>query len=435
MILILTEFIIENPHPLEIDLERIPLSFQLSIPSNMNENTIPIVVLHGYGDYANSPYMNSLHESMTKKHNVAIITVNYVGTFSNVSFDDKLSPYEFLNTTFVIEEGDNKKSFINILRGINNNDQNLINFLYEQKAIMHKDFRPYTRTIQLLIIKIESDICDAKYIYERIFEIGFNKGIATFVSSTKGDHNDFGVIQTIDVLTAIVHIKTLKKYHNISWDKLSVIGSSHGGYLASMCAKFAPNTFQTVINNAGWVQPNEEVDILCKYPSNTYFNTLVFSNKRENYWSDEQDNINYFSHNHRIIRSLDVDIHLKEQYKQSNQTNICRYIFSHTNNDTLISIDEKDQFIVNFNKYFNNTQYIRLDNKEQLDGKTFKSLDHGAKVSLKGLIIDYIINNKYNKQIDKNDFDLKSSIQYTCDDGYYLINYNSKYPKISFHKQ
>lgn len=431
----MTEFILEKPHPLEVDKQRIPLSFFISTPEKPNNNTIPVVVLHGFGDYANSNYMRSIHSSLTSKYNISIITVNYVGTFSKVKFfyNDSDKPYDFLDYSLNLEQGDNKKRFLDILNGLLNNQSNIIDFLLKNKVIENGDFTPYKRTLKLLIFKIENNSCDGIYIVERLYEMKFKNALAIMDSDTIGDHQDFGVIQAIDILTSLSHIKSIDNYKKLDWSKLSVVGTSHGGYLASMCDKLAPNTFNTILNNAGWLY-SMKYEIFQKTVTSNYASELLFSCNENNYWEKDIHSNNFFNKQHKEIRSLINIDHIIQQKEQTLISNNKLYIFSHTLNDEIIPIKDKDNYINIINKYYSNINYIRLDDKDKLDGKTFKTFEHGANVSLKGLVIDFIVNNTYNKSIKQNDFDLKSNITYNCTSGKYIINYTDKYPKISFIK-
>ena len=424
------EFIIEKPHDLEVNKNRTPLSFHFSTPEFFDENTIPIVVLHGFSEYSGSEYMNSLHKSLTKKYNVAIITVNYIGTFTKIRFINNDAPYDFINFSSTITEGENKVTFLRILYALLNDNSGTVDYLNKINAIEHSDFTPYKRTLHELIVKIENNLCDGIYVIDRLYEMGFKTPITKITTNTQNDHQDFGVIQTIDILTAISHIKSIEEYQNINWSRLSIVGSSHGGYLASMCDKFAPNTFNMIVNNSGWLYCNSGEILNTKFK--TFYLDMMYLSSEDSYWSDDPENINFFDKRHGEIRSLLNSEHIKEQKIQTINIDNKQYIFSHTIDDHLIPIDKKDTYIDTIEDNYNHINYIRVDNHDKLDGKTFKSLEHGADASLKGLVIDFIINNNFDKSIDENDFDLQSIIKYSCTDGSYIINFTEKYPTISF---
>jgi hypothetical protein len=424
------EYIIKKPHQLEVDIKRIPLSFQISVPENMSKKTIPIVVLHGYGECANSDYMKSVHRSLSSNYDVAIITVNYIGTFIKTIFmDEGTKPYDFLKCDLEIIEGESKNTFLRVLKALSNNNESIMKILIENKIVSHDDFQPNIKAINLLINKITNKECTGMYVLERLYEMGFTKAIINLMRTSEGDHQDFGLIQAIDVMTAISHIKNEDAYRDINWSKLSIVGTSHGGYIASMCDKIAPNTFNMIINNSGWLYVRKN-EILPGYTELKLLN-VSFNSFENNYWSAFDGDRNYFSSRHEEIRSLINIKHIYEQKEQTKNLNSKKYVFIHTSDDHLIPLEEKDAYIEDANN-IGSLEYIRIDKKSKLDGRTFKSLRHGGDASLKGLVIDYVVKYEFNSQIEKNDFDLKSIIEYKCTNGTYSINYTNKYPKIEF---
>lgn len=428
----MTEFILNNSHSPEIDIERLPLSFFISTPSDIDKVTIPIVVLHGFGDYANSIYMQSLHKSLTSNYNVAIITVNYIGTFSKVFYtnsdSDKL--YEFLNYTFDLTPGDNKKTFLQILYALSSNNNEIIKYLHSKNCTICTDFTPYKRMIDLLIYKIENNLCNGHYVIERLYEMGFTNAITSFDYQLKNDYQDFGPVQAIDVLTAIAHLRNHQKYKDLNWKKLAIVGTSHGAYVSSMCDKIAPNTFQTIVNNSGWIKSISS-ELFSNSSTMTYSSILTYSTNTLPLWSPEPNNPNSFSLRHQQIRDLTNSTHIQEQINQTYHKNNKRYYFSHTINDSIVPLEDKDNYISLIKNYFKHTEYLRLDDTSKLNMQTFKSLEHGASASLKGLVIDYVIK-KENNSLVTTDFTMNNKILYSCENGYYIINFSKNYPSLVF---
>lgn len=420
-------YTIQNPHKLEVKEKRIPLTYFVSIPDKIDKNTIPIVVLHGFGDYASSKYMLSLHKTLSR-YNLAIITINYVGTFTKVTLNKKDLSYPFLEQYFQIED---KKDFLKFLKAILTNPVEMNKILKQNNFINNNiDINNYLLDIKELFYNIQNNSYNGMYVLKTLENIGFNSSFSDFISDTKGDHQDFGLIQAIDVLTVIADLKQNKEYQNINWSKLSIVGSSHGGYIASMCDKLAPNTFSTIVNNSGWIKPY--IDFPYIETSGSYAR-LKAKTKDNNYWSKNINDKNFLSLRHYEIRDLSNIKHLKTHSKIKNNIKSCKYIFIHTSEDHLIPINEKDNYIKQLEEKGYDITYLRLSNVSQLDGKTFKNLGHGANASIKGLVIDYIIKNRDNlNKIVKSDFDLHSKIKYNCNNGKYIINYNNKYPKVRF---
>jgi hypothetical protein len=181
------------------------------------------------------------------------------------------------------------------------------------------------------------------------------------------------------------------------------------------------------VDSCGWLEPTNDVSDIA---FTSGFGGMGFASYEENYWSDDEKHENFFSKNNFEIRKLDKIEHLRAFKKQQIKAN--NYFCIHTSNDTLIPIASKDSFIQLCHNNNIPVDYLRLQNSSQLS-KTFKSLDHGAKASLKGLVYDYILNNnKTATAIEKNDFELKSEINYTCSEGIYTISFKEKYPKVTW---
>lgn len=285
-------YTIQNPHKLEVKEERIPLTYFVSSPDKIDKNTIPIVVLHGFGEYANSNYMTSLHKTLSK-YNVVIITINYVGTFTKVTLNKNDLSYPFLEQSLQIE---NKKDFLKFLKAIIINPVEMNNILKQNNFIKNEiDISNYLLDIKELFYNIQNNICDGIYLLKTLEKIGFNSSFSDFIDDTKGDHQDFGLIQAIDVLTVIADLKQNNKYKNIDWSKLSIVGTSHGGYIASMCDKLAPNTFSTIVNNSGWIKPYINFPYI--EVSGSYAG-LKATTKDNNYWSKDIKDKNFLSLNH-----------------------------------------------------------------------------------------------------------------------------------------
>lgn len=424
------KFIITTPHSLEVNIKRIDLSYYVSC-NNIDENTIPLIVLHGFGEYAHSDYMNSLHQTLIEHGNYSVITINYTGTFNKIFKFDRNPIDKLINFIVSLQNEESKNFLISIINSMINEP-----YIAKEQLVKQGYLRPdidlsqHKRSLELLKYKINYNLCDGVYILERLYEIGFIKSLVSFKGDVKGDHQDFGLIQAIDVLTVIADLKNNPEFANINWSKLSIVGSSHGGYIASMCDKLAPNTFAKIINNAGWLYPNND---LRDNIFNKKFADIEFSIKIINNWSEDKNDINFFNHRHNEIRTLSNNLHINEQLIQTKDIKNKEYVFIHTLKDHLIPLEEKDYYIKQLMSNYN-IQYDRLTDISNLDGKTYKTLEHGSSASIKGLVIDHIINKKINANINKSDFELKSVIKYSCTSGVYIINYTNKYPTINFNK-
>jgi hypothetical protein len=69
-----------------------------------------------------------------------------------------------------------------------------------------------------------------------------------------GDYQNFGVMQALDHLYVLRHLVE----QDVAFDRRRIwlFGSSHGGYLAHLIHKFAPNSFSALIDNSGYTRAN-----------------------------------------------------------------------------------------------------------------------------------------------------------------------------------
>jgi hypothetical protein len=70
-----------------------------------------------------------------------------------------------------------------------------------------------------------------------------------------GTLQNFGVIQALDHLHVLSHLR--KEGFAFDPSRVLLLGSSHGGYLAHLLQKFAPNTFSGILDNSGYTQANK----------------------------------------------------------------------------------------------------------------------------------------------------------------------------------
>ena len=157
-----------------------------------------------------------------------------------------------------------------------------------------------------------------------------------------GDYQNFGVMQALDHLYVLSDL-----IKSIEFDKGNIIafGSSQGGYIANLMAKFAPNTFSAVLDNSSYA-----------------FAPLVFILGRQlglpEYWGIMSENIhlgcfvispwrlnhnekNYFSRDRQKIRSFLFEDDIKTMAKIGK--NKTQYRIYHSRNDGLAKIDDKIQ--------------------------------------------------------------------------------------------
>mgnify|MGYP003418346292 FL=1 len=187
------------------------------------------------------------------------------------------------------------------------------------------------------------------------------------------------------------------------WGGLATIyvGSSHGGYIANLCAKFAPWAVDAILDNCGWNLSTEIFDKKDYQPGT--FRTIGFgkeidfmkyrrdSRDNENFhlcvsdktfWTSNSQSPNYFSRSRYEIRDVNEPNHLKVL------SNYPKPIFKcyHVKGDSVAPIDEKIKFYEQLQANGFDATLDIVSDKSRVDGKFIKNLSHGMDMSIKLLV-------------------------------------------------
>lgn len=94
---------------------------------------------------------------------------------------------------------------------------------------------------------------DLLEIARRLAARGVAATVAGVLRPARGEYQNFGVMQALDHLAALGDIRA----RGLDFDtrRIVALGSSHGGYIAHLMARFAPRTFAMVIDNSSYTAP------------------------------------------------------------------------------------------------------------------------------------------------------------------------------------
>jgi len=193
----------------EINLKlRETLDYYITFPTGYDKSKSYGLVfcITGYGDCAASEYqLNKLRPYISDKYNIITIGVRYHNDLRT-------------NKQFTI-------------------DFNAICNFYGLDLNYFKN-----RTSGDLIINDLTDFL----ISRNIFSLDPRISIKT---AAYNQYSSFGFMPAIDHLNVLFDV--INKY-NIDKQNIIAFGTSYGGYIASLMAKYAPNTFSLVIDNSGF---------------------------------------------------------------------------------------------------------------------------------------------------------------------------------------
>lgn len=377
---------IEAPIDPEINIKsRDTLEYYITFPNGYDKSKKYGLVfcITGYGDSAVSDYqMNKLRPYIADKYNIIVVGVRYHNDLritGEISGDiDRICNWY----------GVNKSYFKNL-----NDGQQVTNDLYD-----------------LLISK-------------NLFSLDPR---ASVKCNAYHNYSSFGFMPAIDHLIVLFDI--LNKY-NIDKSNIISFGSSYGGYISLLMAKYAPNTFSLIIDNSGFcVSDLHEIfggivggagGSFPKYVDGKRYEIPFTTNTL---WSLDETSEYYFSDSHKKIRSL-----ILEEHRTPSKT---VYFSYHSQKDSLIPIEQKDKMYDVIKKF--NVIYYKRVNEQDMDGKMFKSLSHGMSASLKEMF-DFSVAEFRKMNVDKEsdtDFDRNVTYGFPCLDKLYNFTYTDKGFKV-----
>lgn len=241
-----------------------------------------------------------------------------------------------------------------------------------------------------------------------------------------GEYQNFGIMQALDHLNVLSYIQ--KNSFNLQQAyTVTLIGSSHGGYIANLCAKLAPSSIDLVIDNSAYIKPPYSFIVGREYNSSKpeffnsgYTNNLILYFFTKTNWTLERSSPNFFSNDRFRIRDIGDSEHLKFIAKLN--TKKTKYISYHSTFDTLAPFNDKKIFYDELNSLgFDATLHV-VDSELLVDGRFIKNLHHGMNISIKELINRelpkiYQLHPESNKTI--------RSITYDCDMLRYTFGFNT----------
>ncbi|EAL3936083.1 DUF2920 family protein, partial [Campylobacter lari] len=206
----------------------------------------------------------------------------------------------------------------------------------------------------------------------------------------RDEYQNFGIMQAIDVLNAILYTKNhiLKMGGGI---KTILIGASHGGYLANLCAKIAPWNIDNIVDNSSYAKTclrligfEKEVDYTKYYgflTPNVSNNIIIFGFDKT-HWTTNKQSPFYFSPARKLIRQTLNEDHLIIQAKYPKP----KYIAYHSKFDQYVPLEEKEIYFDILKNLGFEIEFNKICDEKEIDGKFIKTLEHGLGMSIKTLI-------------------------------------------------
>ena len=262
----------------------------------------------------------------------------------------------------------------------------------------------------------------------------------TSLAPTKNEYQNFGIMQAQDILNAILFIKSNLPFKISTGGGVKVIlfGSSHGGYLANLCAKISPWNIDFVIDNSSYVNLDKfwriigfgkEVDFMqyAEFSTFDFFQNINMHLSTKTFWTSNKNSPYYFSKARKLIREILQNDHIKTQSLYPKP----KYILYHSKFDQYVDLSEREELIKNLNKNGFEVEFYKFLSEKDIDGTFIKDLTHGMGISMK-LLIKKHLSQILNEEIKNKD--CKKEISYKSDDLIYTFKEEDNKIKLDITK-
>jgi hypothetical protein len=393
----LEKFTLNTPHSdIELGLPRAPIDYFVTTPQKgVTKKTGLVLFIPGFGMLADSSYVvDKFAPYIADKYNCLVVSVNYFGIHNR----PETGAYYRL-----------ADDFFDVLKRV----YNLETSITIPNIPLTQEYLPQLQNFAYGTLTELSKVLSVNWI---------DPQCQVLLRYGKDEYESFGFLPALDYLQVTGEI--LKTYQ-IDTQRMIILGSSYGGYIANLIGKFAPNTFSTIIDNSGFVKANirhvTSQESLIKTGAYGSFISLNCYVAHDSLWTLINENSShYFSDDHRAIRSLFHTSHFQKTTTQ--------YHIFHSVQDTLTAtIAEKDKQVALLKKYAE-VFYHRIE-PQHIDGKVFKTMGHGMNASLRGLfdIVAKESRRKLFKPEYDNDFTLNKTHCFECVGRSYDFSFKDDY--------
>ena len=322
-------------------------------------------------DYAG--YEEHLAEFVVKEFEVAVLRVDY----HCIGFRPQTG------ATFYMDKRD-KELFLRSIEGIISPPS----FLKDKDILEQEQVLELCAWLDSLVKYLKNQNKIAKKDYLLPIFLG--------LQPTKNEYNNFGIMQALDIINAIYFVrKNSAKFKLSKTPKTLLFGTSHGGYLGFLCAKFASWLIDAVVENSGYVvvplcfyslgkdlDPINLDGVELSIPLDAFANIIPCTFTKTHFTANT-NSPNFFCKARLDIRNPLNESQLKTQVKHQNKPIFVSY---HSVRDELDSAQNKEKFFeILQNSGFEASLRVVKDESE-IDGKFIKNLEHGMGMSLKTLI-------------------------------------------------
>lgn len=248
-----------------------------------------------------------------------------------------------------------------------------------------------------------------------------------WIDPANGERQNFGVIQALDHLAVIGDL--IENAPPFDTGRIVALGSSHGGYIAHLIAKFAPSTLAGIIDNSSYAQPPMNYMAMGDLPEVTIgYEGLTLHARVRSAWSlTDRAAPNFYDRDRDLIRDLRYRPHV-EAMQRATRDGGTRYFMVNAAHDTISPPDVKRRQHAALARAGFDAELSVID-QDGIDGRVFKAVTHGLDCSLKGLFDRYI--DRVGRRDVEPDARQGSTIEYACVDRGYRFRHSTSAPYVA----
>eukprot|EP00439_Symbiodinium_sp_Y106_P089376 s1_g1912.t1 len=209
--------------------------------------------------------------------------------------------------------------------------------------------------------------------------------IKTILSPPDGQYQNFGVLAALDHLCALNAL--IDSEFSFDTSNVLSVGSSHGGYIAHMMHKFAPNSFNGIIDASAYTETATAFIDGSWKEANISDGNLIYTCSTRQEWQFNKPGLpTFFGPDRSLIRDTAYDVHMQAVSARADRK--CQFRMIHSTHDAVSSPELKQRqaetlCALGFDAV------LDMVGEDQLDGKFIKSADHGMGIALNLLFDRY----------------------------------------------
>ncbi len=331
------------------------LRYDLAYPSDGAADAVVFIVA-GFGEDTNSEYLRKLRHYTAETFNVVAVSVCYHCFYSRPNNGASL---EFDDLDIAI--------------------------LQDVIARYDVDFSEVTEITKERVLEHLNSVFDDRKRHNQMDEAAQVMLPMTLVPKN-GEYQNFGVMQAVDHINVLLDIR--RRFPALLEAATVFVGSSHGGYIAYLCAKIAPQLVDVVIDNSSYVTPPLQYIVGKETNINApeylvYHGHLRLHCFVQTLWTTNSQSPHCFTTDRYRIRDVSDTEHLSRHHNASNGA--IRYVSYHSQEDKLAPIHEKEAFYRALQASGFDATLHQVD-RTMVDGRFIKTLEHGMNMSLKELM-------------------------------------------------